>query len=320
MTARRILDTELNGRGIGTTSANDFLPVGAVVVPPPQMSLIESYAVGTVDKVNRATLPPGTTVTVLEHGPQHDVFQVQSDTEFVLRLFTFYWPGWTAYVDGEPVDITLSEPEGWITFWVPAGEHEVQVRLEDTVPRWLAGGLSVLAALVLAALVAGGMVVRLAADGAGWWRVESTGNEVIVAQHQALTPLEGDLALLGFDLPRTSAISGQSVPVTLYWKATAPVGRDWRVFVHFIAPDGQLWGQSDKWNPADFPTSRWPLDRYVRDEHTAQIRPDAPAGVYRIVAGLWDGDTGVRLHVLGPDGLATAADGILLTEAFTVRR
>ncbi len=347
LTARRILETELNGRGIGTTSANDFLPVGAVVVPPPQMSLIDSYETGTVDKVNRATLPVGTTVTVLEHGPQQDTFLVRGGSEFVLRLFTFYWPGWTAYVDGAPVDITLSEPEGWITLWVPAGEHEVLVRLEDTAPRWVAGGLSLLAALalaalavwrlrlsiarpaheplpgtqalVLAAIVVAGMVVRLAADGGGWWRVESTGSGVLVAQHQAYTPLEGSLALLGFDLPRTSAASGQSVPVTLYWKATAPVGRDWRVFIHLIGPDGRLWGQSDKENPADFPTSRWPLDRYVRDEHTAQIRPDAPAGVYRLMAGLWDGDTGVRLRVLDAAGQPTEVDGVVLSEAFEVR-
>ena len=173
--------------------------------------------------------------------------------------------------------------------------------------------------MVLAAIVVVGMVVRLAADGAGWWRVESTGSEVIVAQHQAYAPLEGNMDFLGYDLPRASARPGQSVPVTLYWKATAPVGRDWRVFVHVIGFDGQLWGQSDRENPADFPTGRWPLDHYVRDEHSVQIRSDAPAGVYRIVAGLWDGDTGVRLRVLGPDGLATAQDGIAFTEGFTVR-
>jgi hypothetical protein len=347
LTARRILESELNGRGIGTTSANDFLPVGAVVVPPPQLSLIESYATGLVDKVNRATLPAGTSVTVVEHGPQHDALRVRGDTEFVLRLFTFYFPGWTAYVDGAPVAITLSEPEGWITFWVPAGDHKVLVRLEDTGPRWLAGGLSVLAAaalaalavwrlrlsivrpapealprvpaIVLGALVVMGLGVRLAADRAGWWRVASTGNTVVVAQHQEFVPLDGNLALLGFDLPQTSAAAGQGVPVTLYWKAVAPVDRDWRVFIHFIGPDGQLWGQSDKWNPADFPTSRWPLDRYVRDEHTAQLQPDAPAGTYRVVTGLWDGGTGVRLRVLGADGLPTEVDGVVLSETFEVR-
>jgi hypothetical protein len=265
-----------------------------------------------------------------------------------MRLFTFYFPGWTAYVDGEPVEIMLSEPEGWITFWVPAGAHSVVVQLENTWPRWLAGGLSTLAAVGLAALafwrlrlpverptheplparpaaalaglVVTAFVVRLAADGAGWWRVQSTGNQVLVAQVERFTALEGNVALLGFDLGQTSAKAGQAVPVTLYWKAAAPVSRDWRVFVHLLGPDGQLWGQSDKWNPADFPTSRWPLDRYVRDEHAALLSTEAPAGQYRVVAGLWNPDSGERLRVLGPDGQPTDVDGIVLTETVTVRR
>jgi hypothetical protein len=80
-----------------------------------------------------------------------------------------------------------------------------------------------------------------------------------------------------------------------------------------------LWGQSDKWNPADFPTSRFPLDLYVRDEHEVALRPDAPPGEYRVVVGLWDADTGARMHVLDPNGAPTEADGILLPVSFTVR-
>lgn len=346
--ARQILATELNGRGIGTTSANDFLPVGAVVVPPPQMSLIDSYTTGPVNKVNLATLPAGTTVTVLEHGPQHDRFQVRGETEFVLRLFTFYFPGWTAYVDGQPVKITLSEPEGWITLWVPAGEHEVLVQLEETPARWLGWGLSALAlaalaglvvwrlrlvitppahellpwrpaALVLTLVVAGGLGLRQMAEGLGWWQVQSFGTEVLVAERQRFAPLENNVALLGYDLPAGGGRVGQSVPVTLYWKALAPVPVNLRVFIHFIGPDGQLWGQSDKWNPADYPTGRWPLDRYVRDEHDAALRPDAPPGRYTVVAGLWDADTGLRMQLLDDAGRPTGVDGVILTDAFEVR-
>jgi hypothetical protein len=90
--------------------------------------------------------------------------------------------------------------------------------------------------------------------------------------------------------------------------------------VHLIGPDGQLWGQSDKWNPADYPTSRWPVDRYVRDEHSALLRSDAPPGQYQVVAGLWDGDTGQRMHPLDANGAPTANDGIILSSSFNVVR
>jgi hypothetical protein len=92
-----------------------------------------------------------------------------------------------------------------------------------------------------------------------------------------------------------------------------------RVFVHFIGPDGRLWGQSDKWNPADFPMVGWPLDQYVRDEHDALLRPDAPPGEYSVIAGLWDGDTGQRMRLLDAQGEPLPADGVVLTTSFVVR-
>jgi hypothetical protein len=265
----------------------------------------------------------------------------------VLRLYTFYFPGWKAYVDGQPVEITLSEPEGWITFWVPAGEHTVRVQLEETLPRLVGWGLTALAllglaalvvwrlrlpvtppahdrlplrpaALVLGAVVVGGLGLRAVSASLGWWQLHSYGKQVLVAQVQRYAPLQDNVALLGFDLPRTSARPGQTVPVTLYWKALAPVPVNLRVFVHFIGPDGQLWGQSDKWNPADFPTGRWPLDHYVRDDHDAQLRLDAPPGRYQVIAGLWDPDTGQRMFLLDSAGHSTGQDGILLTDSFEV--
>ena len=348
VSAQRILDTELNGRGIGTTSANDFLPVGALTVPGPQTMLLQSYAAGQVDKLNRATLPAGTTATLLRHAPESDSYQVSGNTDFVFRLFTFWFPGWTAYVDGVKTDIQLSQPEGWITFVVPAGTHTISVRLENTAPRWLGWAISAAALLALLAatawrlklhierphseplalrqagalvvVVVAGLGLRAAADQAGWLRVRSTGTQVLVAMHQEFAPLQDNVALLGWDLPQTRASPGDSVPVTLYWKALAPMQVNLRVFVHFIGPDGQLWGQSDKWNPADYPTGRWPLDFYVRDEHDALLRLDAPPGKYQVIAGLWDGGTGVRMRRLGPNGQPTSADGVLLTDSFEVHR
>ncbi len=345
--AQRILDTELNGRGIGTTSANDFLPIGVRVAPPPQASLLASYAAGAVDKVNRATLPEGTTVEVVEHGPQRDRFEVASGEEFLLRLYTFYFPGWTAYVDGVEQPIQLSEPEGWINLWLPAGTQAVDVRLEDTPVRsigWLIAALALvtLVALVvwrlrltitrprheplalkqaawLGAVILVGMGVRAAADTQGWWRVHSPPGAVLVAQVNNHVPLENNVALLAFDLPRAPVRPGDKVPITLYWQALAPIKPNLRVFIHVLGPDGQLLAQSDKENPADFPTSRWPTDRYVRDEHALQLPGDIPPGEYRVVAGLWDGETGRRMHVLDAAGQVTAMDGVVLTETFSVR-
>ncbi len=346
VTAERILATELTGRGVGTTSANDFLPVGVTVPPQPQASLIESYATGPVDKINRVTLPPGTQVEILEHGPEHDRFHVIGETEFVLRPYTFYWPGWTAYVDGVKTPTQIADPDGWMTLTVPAGTHDVLFRLENTPVRWwgwlisgaaLAGllALTVLQTRARAAAPAperlpravwvplsltalGLLTLRFAADRLGWWRVASTGPTVVVAQHQHYAALQGDIALLAYDLPQTTARPGAKILLTLYWKALAVPTMNLHVFVHFVGPDGQLWGQSDKWNPADFPLTLWPLDHYVRDEHLADLRPDAPSGTYTILAGLWDPTTLQRMRLLAGADQSPEADSILLMDSFVV--
>ena len=153
VSAQRILDTELNGRGIGTTSANDFLPVGAKLCSRPQQALLATYQSGQVDKLNRATLGAGSQATLLHHGPEDDHYSVAGNTAFVCGVFTFYFPGWTAYVDGVKTDIMLSEPEGWITFWVRAARTMCRCGWKIRLCVGWAGSFSALAALSLGGLV-----------------------------------------------------------------------------------------------------------------------------------------------------------------------
>ncbi|MCZ7667047.1 MAG: hypothetical protein M5U34_07410 [Chloroflexi bacterium] len=59
--------------------------------------------------------------------------------------------------------------------------------------------------------------------------------------------------------------------------------------------------QSDKINPGDFPTRRWPTDKFVRDVHTF-LPPDFPPGVYTLSTGLWVQSEGWRLPLLDENG------------------
>lgn len=333
--------------GTGTTQQAEFLPVGAAPVVSPQESLIRSYDAGLVDKVDRGALPAGTQIAVLEHGPEHDRFQVTGQADFTLRVFTFYFPGWTAYVDGAKTPIQIDSPGGWITFTVPAGGHEVWLRFENTWPRWLGWAVSGLTALgligvawqqsrsrlrrpmrerltwrcalLLAMVVLAGIGLRRLADRSSWWRVHSGRYEAPGAQVQRFVRLENNIALLAFDLPRMQARPGEEVPVILYWQALDPVSENLSVFVHLLGPNGRLWGQSDALNPADFPTTRWLFDRLMRDEHVAALQPDAPPGMYTVRAGLWDRYAGVRMHVLDENGQIIDQDGVVLTTDFVVQ-
>ncbi|MEJ2148444.1 MAG: 6-pyruvoyl-tetrahydropterin synthase-related protein, partial [Chloroflexota bacterium] len=84
-----MLDFELSGTALGTTSTGDYLPAEVDLVPGPNDDLIDSYrGPGPIDKVNRRTLPEGTTVEIVRHRPTLDLLTVDTDERFLLRLYT----------------------------------------------------------------------------------------------------------------------------------------------------------------------------------------------------------------------------------------
>ncbi len=348
VTPARILQEELSGRALGTTSADDFLPAAVRVVPPRQDSLVASILGGEpLGRVNRATLPDGAQVVPVSLSPLDDTYQVSSPADFVFRSFTFDFPGWTAYVDGREVPIEAAEPDGLITFSVPAGNHRVAIRMEDTPPRtaaWVLAGMSVLGlAALLAAEIRGrrpdvsrlgmpleapgatffGVVLilfagfRAVAESRGWFTLHSAGDHVLPAEREQYAVLGDQIALLAYDLPVKQARPGQGVPITLYWKKAGQITESYQVFIHLVGPDGVLYGQSDKLNPADFPTSLWPDDRYVRDEHTAVLQRDAPPGPYQVNVGLWVQSTGQRLEARTAGG-EPLGDRVALADSLQV--
>jgi len=335
-----IVRFELQGETLGTTSTGDFVPRRVRSLPRPEQSLVGSYeGAGPVDKVNRVTLPEGTVVEVLEHGPTHDRFRVSGAHNFVFRLYTFMFPGWHVYVDGEEVEIALGKPEGLITFWVSKGEHQVLVRFEDTPPRragwWLAGGGLIGLVLALMSVCPArpaprpGLSMRALAWLAGvvlsfsilkfglvdrrdtWFRYTSPPGEAWAATYRQTATLDGQVSFLGFDLPRRRVRSGGKLPVVLYWRALEPLTVNYQSFVHLTSPTYLSWGQSDTLNPGGLPTTRWPSERYVWDVHEVQVHPGTPAGEYMLEVGLYTREDGRRLSVVGPDGASMGETVVL---------
>ncbi len=152
-----------------------------------------------------------------------------------------------------------------------------------------------------------------------WFRRTFTGDEVAVAQYTLKRRFEGQISLLGYDLPQAMVAQDGELPLTLYWKATGPVPKNYSVFVHLVRPAVHTWGQDDRLNPGDVPATRWPVDRYVRDAHRLRVLPGTPSGEYQIEVGLYESDTGHRLFAFDGDG-APVGQGIILPQIVQVTR
>jgi len=345
-----ILQWEQHSLALGTTSTGDFLPVEAALVPVhPEPTLVESYSrPGPVDKVNRATratLRDGASVEIVEHGPLHDRFAVSTPKKFKLRLYTFYFPGWRAYVDGEEVEIEVAGPEGFITLWVPEGEHEVLVRFEDTPPRtagWVisAAGLAVLIVTLILMRpppllphshtptlphfplwLSGTLLLFVILKSTvidsqdGWMRYTSPPGQAWAAQHEQWAGFhadgDGQVELLGYDLPRQRVRSGEDFSVVLYWHARTPLDVNYQSFVHLARPLQVVWGQEDHVNPGGLPTTRWPLDKYVWDKYEVRVLPGTPPGEYVLNVGLYSMAGGYRLRCYDEHGQAAGDSSVL---------
>ena len=121
--------------------------------------------------------------------------------------------------------------------------------------------------------------------------------------------------LAGYDLPAVAVAPGGQLDLTLYWQASELTGDDLSVFVHLLDQDGQIIGQSDGRPAAGAaPTTSWLPGETVIDQRQVAVRADAAAGPARLVVGLYDPASGVRVLWAG-DG----ADAFTLPDAITVK-
>lgn len=90
-------------------------------------------------------------LSFLRHTPTHGELRADITEDARLRINTFYFPGWTLYVNGAERPIDRSSAEGLIELSLERGTHDVRLVFEDTPIRLWATRLSLVAVLLLAA-------------------------------------------------------------------------------------------------------------------------------------------------------------------------
>jgi uncharacterized membrane protein len=89
-------------------------------------------------------------VKILKWGYVDRAFTVESARGAALRIKTFYFPGWRAWVDGEEAQVRVEEKTGAILLDVPEGRHTISLKFTDTLPMTSGAALSL---ITFAALV-----------------------------------------------------------------------------------------------------------------------------------------------------------------------
>jgi len=123
--------------------------------------------------------------------------------------------------------------------------------------------------------------------------------------------------LEGYALDPATVQPGESLSLTLYWRATARMDEKYAVFNHVIGADNRIVGQIEGQPGCDaLPTDDWPVGELIADHYRVSIAADATPGAYQLLMGLVNVDDRSRLTVgdTGDDtGDDTRRDHVTLT-------
>ena len=305
---------------------------------PAGSPLEADFAAGrTPQRFDATALPPGAELRDVVYNRFGVTLTVDSPAPFTARYLSFAFPGWSARVDGERVDIIPESPSGLITFEVPAGTHAIEVNWGATPLRLALVGLSILSAAGVAAVVVAtrrrppatdhrrpalfswppgrNELVLLLLLGAGLLglKVFVDRNETVLRRADAppvahATALQGgEMALNGYNLSRDRVPAGETFAIDLAWTAVAPPQVDYQSEIALIGPDRLAWNQKGTERTRVYedaaPTRLWAAGEWGWDSREVQTLSGAPPGIYDIVVTLFDRAT------LAPVTLIDTASG-----------
>jgi hypothetical protein len=320
---------------VGTTAKGEYLPIWADRMPDAEgAGLDAAYAAGEpIVRLPEASLPAGARIVHAEYQPVDAVIELDTPTPFQARYLAFYYPGWRVILDGEPVPIAPTDPDGLISFAVPAGRHIIRIHFGETPLRIFADTVSLGSIIALIAitfhasrftfhasritfhvsrtalrfafchLVFGIILLTakpLVLDPVGSPLRRSNLADGHLRQGGASPVTFGDeFVLLGTGpLPR-SLPSGDWFEITTYWRALQPGGPNYGVAINVLDAQGHQWQgpetRTPRWHRKPPPVREWPPEQYAIVALSSLLLPGTPPGTYTIEAVAFDRNTLVPL-------------------------
>lgn len=307
---------------IGTSSFNEYSTIWTFVEPDAD-KLAPRYAES--DIIARLDPPDGVTIREADWTHTRVSLALTVERETSLTFDWFFFIGWRALLNGQPLDLGYSEPEGLITVTVPAGLHTLEIWLDITDNQRIAYMLSVVSAFIALALLAvrplwrrgahdasraampleqGGVPLPVLIIGVGvvlfalklavidridnpLRRERFAQGDAAGVQHIAAANFEGLITLTGYDLHTPQVQSGDTITLDLYWRLTdAPLDDDLETVVSMHDADGMQWASVVDWQPGGLSTSHWVRGAYLQQRVTFIAPRGTPPDTYLLRVGV----------------------------------
>jgi hypothetical protein len=313
---------------VGTTTLGEYLPRWVEQIPDTAEMKTNLLADRHFDRLQAKE---GLTVLAYEGQPTNAHYRLDVSRPLTLTYRQFYFPGWEATLNGQPLSLTPGRPRGLIETAVPPGTHSLHIRFGTTLPRQIGWALSSMGLLLILL---------------GLWLSPSTGNQsensvdinpirfllwggvalaVWFTFAQIETPLRratllldgvlglpqmtaldyaGEIRLLTYEPQQISRPAGEQIPLTLYWQAQRPIGVSYLVGIQMIDNQGVVWSREAS-RPYNWRfisgNNPWPLDGYRMDPFEITLLDGTPPGRYHFLVGLVREDTGqtIAAHEFG---------------------
>lgn len=321
---------EYDERIWGTTSYDEYDPVWGERIPYDLPPNLDSYAANPLQIQVRELAGQ-----VTREGPAAYTLTLDQPGPVIFRQY--YFPGWTATVNGTPADIYAEATFGLLALDLPAGTHRVELAYTGTTAQHVGILVSLLSLGVVVALLlvrshpvtaeagpdrlggrAAGLVSAAAVGVAlvstfiigartDWLRLQSPPDDPAYMDQPLHIDFGATFTLLGYTLHDTTIAPGVPLDVTLFWRATQPISGEFRPLVQLVnLNESEAWASSEPFLIGGVKDNPHPLDRFTSDLHRLRLRDDVPPYVGRIRVQLLDTTSGEALR------MADGRDALLL--------
>lgn len=298
LTALREIEFESQTYTWGTTSYNEFNPRWGDDSPYDFPPSAEVY-----DDIPNRIFP-------LTYFPYEQInantFAIDVDEPQTLLIRQFYFPGWTARINGEPVEIYPESEYGLIALDVPAGNLQIELVYRGTTTQKIATIITLLSVGIMVTLfirskkptsktndqtesvsfvpafLATSFILGFAIFNSqwithqtDWFRISSPPTDPTHMETSYAVTFGGDIELLGYTLNRTTISDNQPLSLTLFWHPVKTLTyENYRPVVQLVNQSvTESWAVSQPVFPGGRFTNSgdYTPERFTSDPHTLRL-------------------------------------------------